>query len=130
VVHPGGIKTNIARSARTGAYLEASSPTAEAELKRSIAEMERFFITPPEEAARRILCGVKREEGRILVGPDAAQADPLQRLLPATGGSSSGWHRSEPGQHKSRQCHTRIPAGDRVICSCPRRILSLLLPWT
>ncbi|HEY6944559.1 MAG TPA: SDR family oxidoreductase [Candidatus Acidoferrum sp.] len=77
-VHPGGIRTPIARHARLG----AAAPSARKE--ESVARFERLARTPPETAAARILRGVERREPRILIGSDAYQIDVLQRLRPAT----------------------------------------------
>ncbi len=71
-VHPGGIRTAIARNSR-------------AEGDRSVAELARSFDriarTSPEAAARTILRGVRRDKPRILVGPDARVFDAMPRLL-------------------------------------------------
>jgi short-subunit dehydrogenase len=77
-VHPGGIRTAIARHSRLGA---ATSPSKRDE---NIARFERLARTPPETAAARILRGVERREPRILIGVDAYQIDVLQRLRPAS----------------------------------------------
>jgi NAD(P)-dependent dehydrogenase (short-subunit alcohol dehydrogenase family) len=77
-VHPGGIRTPIARHARLG----AATPAAKRE--ESIARFERLARTPPETAAARILRGVERRSPRILIGADAYVIDTLQRLRPAT----------------------------------------------
>ena len=75
-VHPGGIKTNIARRARIPA--REGGPSRE-ELNALFDQVAR---TPPEAAARTILRGVKRNARRVLIGPDAHAIDALQRLLP------------------------------------------------
>ena len=77
-VHPGGIRTPIARHSRLG----AGTPAAKRD--ESIARFERLARTPPEVAAARILRGVERSEPRILIGSDAYQIDILQRLRPAS----------------------------------------------
>jgi len=77
-VHPGGIRTAIARRARIGAGVKRAG------LEEKVAQFERLFRTAPEEAASRILRGVERSEPRILIGSDAYQIDMLQRLRPAT----------------------------------------------
>ena len=79
-VHPAGIKTNIARRARVGAYV----PKGRLEDKERAAIFERFFRTTPEDAAARILQGVERKEPRILIGSDATRIDIVQRLRPGT----------------------------------------------
>jgi short-subunit dehydrogenase len=75
-VHPGGIRTPIAKNARIGAGVHSSIR------ELNLARFDRHAITSPEEAAYIILRGVKRNEPRILVGPDAIRIDRLQRLLP------------------------------------------------
>jgi NAD(P)-dependent dehydrogenase (short-subunit alcohol dehydrogenase family) len=77
-VHPGGIRTAIARHARVGAGVTRTG------LEEKAAQFERFFRTSPEEAASRILRGVERSEPRILIGSDAHQIDVVQRLCPGT----------------------------------------------
>jgi NAD(P)-dependent dehydrogenase (short-subunit alcohol dehydrogenase family) len=77
-VHPGGIRTPIARHSRLGA---AASP---AKREENIARFERLAQTTPEAAAARILRGVEHGEKRILIGKDAYQIDILQRLRPAS----------------------------------------------
>jgi len=77
-VHPGGIRTPIAKTSRLGAGTPASTREV------NIARFERLARTAPEVAAARILRGVERREARILIGPDAYQIDVLQRLRPAS----------------------------------------------
>jgi NAD(P)-dependent dehydrogenase (short-subunit alcohol dehydrogenase family) len=77
-VHPGGIRTPIARRSRLGAG------TSIAKRDANIVRFERLARTPPEAAAARILRGVERREPRILIGGDARQLDFLQRIRPAT----------------------------------------------
>ena len=77
-VHPGGIRTQIARHARVGAGVTTTGHHEKA------ASFEKLLRTSPEAAAARILRGVERREPRILIGADAYQVDILQRLRPAT----------------------------------------------
>ncbi len=77
-VHPGGIRTPIARRSRIGAGASASKR------EENIERFERLARTPPEKAAERILRGVECREPRILIGTDAYQIDVLQRLRPAS----------------------------------------------
>lgn len=75
VVHPGGVRTNIARNARVG--------KVDPELARAGAEyFERALRMPPEQAAAIIVRGVERDQPRILVGNDARMLDAMARLLP------------------------------------------------
>src|SRR5216684_5500902 len=75
-VHPGGIRTPIAKNARIGPGVHPSIR------ELNLARFDRHAITSPESAADRIVRGVKRNEQRILVGQDAVRLDRLQRLLP------------------------------------------------
>jgi NAD(P)-dependent dehydrogenase (short-subunit alcohol dehydrogenase family) len=75
-VHPGGIRTAVARRAR----IAAKADPARAAL--NIGRFDRIALMPPEAAADRIVDGVKRGESRILVGKDAVQIDRLQRIFP------------------------------------------------
>ncbi|MGI8937763.1 MAG: SDR family NAD(P)-dependent oxidoreductase [Iamia sp.] len=74
-VHPGGIKTNIARRARMHADLGVDAEEAR-------RDIERLFITSPEAAARTIIRAVQLNKRRALVGPDAYAFDLLVRLSP------------------------------------------------
>jgi len=75
-VHPGGIKTNIARSSRIAA-------AADGELhRRRAAEFERRMLTqPPEKAAKLIVRGILRKSDRVLIGRDAVRIDVISRIL-------------------------------------------------
>jgi short-subunit dehydrogenase len=79
VVHPGGVKTNIARRARTGSHLRESVSTSEVGDR-----FERLARTTPAAAAQRIIRGIERNEPRILIGRDANYLDLIQRFKPAT----------------------------------------------
>jgi short-subunit dehydrogenase len=76
-VHPGGIKTNIARNARVNQTLSGISADAAAELYD-----KEVFITTAEDAARIIIRGIKKNNRRILVGRDAKVLDFLTRMFP------------------------------------------------
>jgi butyryl-CoA dehydrogenase len=75
-IHPGGIKTNIAKNARIDDNL--AEITGDAEKARR--DFERIFITSPEKAARQILSAVQRDRRRALIGPDAKVIDFVSRL--------------------------------------------------
>jgi NAD(P)-dependent dehydrogenase (short-subunit alcohol dehydrogenase family) len=77
-VHPGGIRTQIARRARVGAGVTGTGHQEKA------ARFEKLLRTSPEAAAARILRGVERREPRVLIGADAYQVDILLRFRPAT----------------------------------------------
>ena len=76
-IHPGGIKTNIARNARMDPSSALLSPRSRASAR---ADFERIFITSPEKAARQILTAVRRDRRRALIGPDAKVIDFVSRL--------------------------------------------------
>lgn len=79
VVHPGGVKTNIANSARIA---ESSEITAD-ELEQRLARMNRnLSTTTPDRAAEIIIKGIKKRSPRIIVGPDAQLLSWIQRLFP------------------------------------------------
>lgn len=78
-VHPGGIKTNIARSARTNESMRAITGGDPA---KATADFEKMFSTTAKKAAQVILDGVKRDARRVLIGNDARAFDVMQRLLP------------------------------------------------
>ena len=77
-VHPGGVKTAIARNSRMG---DTGSLTLGS--KEEIAELfERIARTTPEQAANVILQGVRKNQRRVLIGADAVLLDIGQRLMP------------------------------------------------
>lgn len=78
-VHPGGIKTNIARSARFSGQMKDFLGVDEAAGKSSF---ERLFITTADKAASVILAAVKANRRRVLIGPDARAIDLMVRLMP------------------------------------------------
>ncbi|UDY35277.1 SDR family NAD(P)-dependent oxidoreductase [Dermatobacter hominis] len=75
-VHPGGVKTNIARRARqdpaTAAPVKPGQDLGEA--------FDRIARTTPEAAAEQILAGVERNRRRVLVGADGTFLDLVSRL--------------------------------------------------
>ena len=75
VVHPGGIKTAIVRSARVSAREDHD------ELARMFDE--RLARMPPERAAEIILRGVLRGKPRVLVGLDAHALHQFARIVGA-----------------------------------------------
>jgi NADP-dependent 3-hydroxy acid dehydrogenase YdfG len=81
-VHPGGIKTAIARNATAAEGLDA------AELAKLFDK--RMANTSPQRAARIILEAVRKNKSRVLVGPDAKTLDLVVRL------TGSGYQRLFP----------------------------------
>ncbi|WP_181773474.1 SDR family NAD(P)-dependent oxidoreductase [Amycolatopsis pittospori] len=71
-VHPGGIKTNIARDARGG---------AEQDMGKAAHGFDKIARTTPEKAAQTIVRGIERGTPRILIGADAYVIDAIPRVL-------------------------------------------------
>ncbi|CAN5239166.1 SDR family oxidoreductase [soil metagenome] len=71
-VHPGGIKTAIARNATAAEGLDP----------KELAQMfdKKLANTTPERAAKIILEAVRKKKARVLVGPDAKALDIIVRL--------------------------------------------------
>ncbi len=74
-VHPGGIKTAVARNAGAAEGLVSADFAAVFD--------QKFARTEATTAARVILDGVERRRARILVGIDAHLIDALVRLFPS-----------------------------------------------
>ncbi|HRI02728.1 MAG TPA: SDR family oxidoreductase [Pyrinomonadaceae bacterium] len=75
-IHPGGIKTNIARNSRIG----AETPD---EWKQQGAKFfDKVAKTSPETAAEVIVKGIKNNNPRILIGQDAFLISMFSRLFP------------------------------------------------
>lgn len=75
-VHPGGIKTNIARNAR----VDASVADVGGDATAFADEFDKLARTTPERAARQIIRAVERNRRRALIGPDAKVFDLVSRL--------------------------------------------------
>ncbi|MDO8283644.1 MAG: SDR family NAD(P)-dependent oxidoreductase [Rhodoferax sp.] len=77
-VHPGGIKTNIANSARiTDVSMVADS---DQEMRDNFTNLAR---TTPQQAAAVILRAIETRKTRVLIGADARFMDWMFRLFPA-----------------------------------------------
>ncbi len=78
-VHPGGIRTNIARDAKMDASIDKATG-GKADVAR--AKFDKLLnTTSAESAALQILRAVERNDRRVLVGMDARFLDKLVRLL-------------------------------------------------
>jgi short-subunit dehydrogenase len=71
-VHPGGVRTNIARGGRFATGVDAET-TGDL--------FDRIARTTPEVAAATILRGIEKDRARIFIGPDAFAIDGMQRVL-------------------------------------------------
>ncbi|CAB1221641.1 SDR family NAD(P)-dependent oxidoreductase [Acinetobacter bouvetii] len=77
-VHPGGIRTNIANSARMSDSIRSLGMNPE----RASSAFNKVLKTPPEVAAKVILNAVQNNERRVLIGNDAKIIDLIQRIAP------------------------------------------------
>jgi short-subunit dehydrogenase len=76
-VHPGGVKTAIARNARVAAAADAATAAA------LTTKFEQQFLTmPPRALAARIVDAIQLGRERVVAGPDARRIDALTRLFP------------------------------------------------
>jgi butyryl-CoA dehydrogenase len=78
-IHPGGIKTNIARNAR----MHHAGDDLGTDLDRARRDLERAFVTTPARAAKVILRAVERDKRRATIGPDGRVFLALSKLPPA-----------------------------------------------
>ncbi len=78
-VHPGGIATNIANSARIGAGVSATKEALGAKLEKF---NKQLAATTPTQAAETIVKGIKSKHTRILIGADAKALSFFARLFP------------------------------------------------
>ena len=78
-VHPGGIKTNVARNSKRVALLPGQDPNTD-----FAAEFEKNAPTTPQQAAQTIVQGMVRRSPRVLIGPDARFIDWMVRLFPVS----------------------------------------------
>ena len=76
VVHPGGVKTSIAKSAKPPAGATAEQTAT------SVRRVERALKMPAEQAGEIILAAIEARKDRVLVGSDAKVAAFLERLAP------------------------------------------------
>jgi short-subunit dehydrogenase len=77
VVHPGGIRTRIAETARVAAAVPADMVAA------GKADFGRLLTYPPDRAAGQIADAVEHRRHRLLIGTTAHVPDALARLSPA-----------------------------------------------
>jgi NAD(P)-dependent dehydrogenase (short-subunit alcohol dehydrogenase family) len=78
VVHPGGVATSIAESAR----LPKGMPAEEIAQRRAVAK--KALRLPPHEAGEIIVKGIERRSPRVLVGNDAKLLAAIERLWPVS----------------------------------------------
>ncbi|HEY2770442.1 MAG TPA: SDR family NAD(P)-dependent oxidoreductase [Solirubrobacteraceae bacterium] len=105
-VHPGGVKTSIASSAKTPGR----------DTKEAADQFEKMARLTPAKAAQIIIRGVEREQARILVGADAKFIDAMQRVLGARYQEIvyRAAKRSEPPAVSPAQVPSQAPAAGQV----------------
>jgi NAD(P)-dependent dehydrogenase (short-subunit alcohol dehydrogenase family) len=77
-IHPGGIRTNIARNAR----FEFAEHEEAVDAEQAAVDFEKLTRTTPEKAAKLIIGAVEKNKRRALIGPDAHLFDAAARLSP------------------------------------------------
>lgn len=82
-VHPGGVKTAVARNATVADGLDPAS----------VAEVfdKRMALHSPEMAAETIVEGVRKRRARVVVGGEAKALDRLGRIAPAGAQRFNAW---------------------------------------
>ncbi|HEY0114052.1 MAG TPA: SDR family NAD(P)-dependent oxidoreductase [Allosphingosinicella sp.] len=78
VVHPGGVATSIARSARRPRGVN------DVDHDEQTARFEKFLRMPPEKAGEIIVSGVERGRPRVVVGNDAKFMALIERVAPVS----------------------------------------------
>ncbi|WP_414828894.1 SDR family NAD(P)-dependent oxidoreductase [Alteromonas sp. H39] len=76
VVHPGGVATDIANSAKAP---EGISPE---EVRLHKKQMNKLLRMPPEKAAETIIKAIRSDKHRVIVGLDAKIVSVIERLMP------------------------------------------------
>lgn len=76
VVHPGGIKTNIAKNARKG------KDATDEDVKLAPVMLDKLAKSTAKQAAETIIKGIKSKNPRILIGSDARQISVIHRMFP------------------------------------------------
>ncbi|RBY97724.1 acetoin dehydrogenase [Blastococcus sp. TF02-8] len=93
VVHPGGIRTRIAETARTGSGVSVE------EYEEGRKQFAKLLRMPPADAAAQIVEAIQKRRPRLLIGWSAKVPDVLVRLMPGrywgliargAGGSAAG----------------------------------------
>lgn len=74
-IHPGGIKTSIAKNARISKELDEQNALIH-------NNFEDYAMTTPESAAEQILNSVVKNKRRLIIGKDAKVLDWTQRHFP------------------------------------------------
>jgi len=81
VVHPGGVNTAIASSARPPRHV---SNEEAATIANERERFQKFLRMSPQQAGEVIVAGIEKERARVLVGSDARIASLFERVLPTS----------------------------------------------
>lgn len=84
-VHPGGIRTRIAETARVAAAVDPQDAA------RGKAVMAKLLTYPADRAASDILAAVEHRRARLLIAASAKVPDVLARLLPVGHAQAIRW---------------------------------------
>jgi short-subunit dehydrogenase len=79
IVHPGGVKTNIANNAKIGKGVMLTEKEIQERKEKMNHNLSR---TMPEQAAEIIVNGIKTRSPRIIIGSDALLLTLIGRLFP------------------------------------------------
>lgn len=74
-IHPGGVNTNIVKSARVVDAQELG-------LKQKAEKFFEIVTIPPSEAAKAIVAGIKKNKPRVLITRETYVIDALKRVFP------------------------------------------------
>ena len=80
VVHPGGVATDIAKSALV------PKGVSEEEVRKRVEKEQKLLRLPPEKAGEMIVKGIEKNKARIIVGTDAKVLSLIERLFPVNYG--------------------------------------------
>jgi NAD(P)-dependent dehydrogenase (short-subunit alcohol dehydrogenase family) len=109
VVHPGGVRTNIATAAAASTIAAAPELAAEA-TRRAAVYNETLLRLPAERAAAIIVDGVEAGKSRVLVGNDARAVDAAVRLLPSASTRLAVWFERRMARARPVTSARRAPA--------------------
>jgi len=102
-VHPGGIRTAIARNAR------AASGMRPEDLDAGVEAFERLLSIPPERAAALIVAAVERRKPRLLIGLSARIPALAARIAPAAHALAFRPILARSVEHQAPQEGTKVP---------------------
>jgi NAD(P)-dependent dehydrogenase (short-subunit alcohol dehydrogenase family) len=108
IVHPGGVRTDIANAALARAE-RLGRPLTDADRARARFYNEKVLRMAPSRAARIIVDGVEADRPRVLVGNDAKALDALVRAMPRRWPAVVGrlWRRVDPARASAGDPPTR-----------------------